>query len=545
MTSINTNASAMVALETLRGINTNLNTLNDQISTGKRINTAKDNASIWSIAKTMDSDVMSFEAVTDSLSLAASTIGVARTGAESITDLLIEVKTLITQSSNKSSEDRSKITTDIADLRNQIQDIVEAAQFNGVNLLNETQSVSYLSSFNRDNTGNVSSDTISVDRQDLRVGTGGAVAVTNGDATQAEANRTAVVGLTVTNGSVTAAGEDATFTAIEISSLNELSEGDNIVVDLGAQSVNYTVSAADASASNTAASVIDNIITQVSGAAPTNVTFTRQTDGGTESLVVTASTTITNGDASSSPSGITGVAFQTAQIDDGNTGTAVTIAATNDLTEGDNLIVTVAGQALEYTVTADDAAATNTAERVINGLINSAAAAFTNANVTANNNAGTWELQVEASGANITPSGGAADDAVTVNGTLTVANAATDAGSRAYAGVSGGGGLEALFNIFVDTETETQAALTSVETLINTAKDASAALGSSERRIEIQSEFVTNLVDSLELGISALTDADLSAASAELSALQVQQQLGLQSLAIANQGPQTILALFR
>jgi len=98
MTSINTNQSAMVALDTLRGINNKLSTLNDQISTGKRINSAKDNAAIWSIAKTMDSDVMSFKAVSDSLSLANSTIGGARTASESITDLLVEVKSLVTQS---------------------------------------------------------------------------------------------------------------------------------------------------------------------------------------------------------------------------------------------------------------------------------------------------------------------------------------------------------------------------------------------------------------------------------------------------------------
>ena len=81
--------------------------------------------------------------------------------------------------------------------------------------------------------------------------------------------------------------------------------------------------------------------------------------------------------------------------------------------------------------------------------------------------------------------------------------------------------------------------------LLQSSIDASAAFGSAQKRIEIQDEFVTNLVDSLNVGVSALTDADLEEASARLQSLQVQQQLGVQALSIANQTPQTLLSLFR
>ncbi|MGV6819222.1 MAG: flagellin N-terminal helical domain-containing protein [Parvularcula sp.] len=404
MTSINTNQSAMVALDTLRGINNKLSTLNDQISTGKRVNSAKDNAAIWSIAKTMDSDVMSFKAVSDSLSLANSTIGVARTASESITDLLVEVKSLVTQSSNKNTDDRNKIAADITNLTNQIQDIVESAQFNGVNLLNDTTAVSYLSSFNRDATGTVATDTIDVNRQDLRVGT----------------------------------------------------------------------------------------------------------------------TTIVNGDASSAPSGVTGVTFSNITVNTGGTasGVAVSIAATNTISEGDNFTIDFGGTTATYTAAANDDAAA-----VIDGLI---AAGGTIANITLSRtqNAGAEELTVT----------------TTANADFVVNNGAAD---EATSTTTGGGQLSALLSLSVADETATTAALTSIESLIKVGKDASAALGSSQRRIEIQTEFVTNLTDSLKVGISTLTDADLSAASAELSALQVQQQLGLQSLSIANSGPQSVLALFR
>jgi flagellin len=81
--------------------------------------------------------------------------------------------------------------------------------------------------------------------------------------------------------------------------------------------------------------------------------------------------------------------------------------------------------------------------------------------------------------------------------------------------------------------------------MIDTTIDAAAAFGSSQGRIETQSDFISQLTDSLKSGIGALVDADMEETSARLQALQVQQQLGVQSLSIANQAPQTILSLFR
>ncbi len=52
-------------------------------------------------------------------------------------------------------------------------------------------------------------------------------------------------------------------------------------------------------------------------------------------------------------------------------------------------------------------------------------------------------------------------------------------------------------------------------------------------------------MDAQESGMGALVDADLAKESAKLQALQIRQQLGSQSLGIANQAPQTLLSLFR
>ena len=75
--------------------------------------------------------------------------------------------------------------------------------------------------------------------------------------------------------------------------------------------------------------------------------------------------------------------------------------------------------------------------------------------------------------------------------------------------------------------------------------DAATSLGASKKRIDMQSDFVGNLMDAIDRGVGQLVDADMSEESTRLQALQVQQQLGIQALSIANSNAQTILSLFR
>jgi flagellin len=102
-----------------------------------------------------------------------------------------------------------------------------------------------------------------------------------------------------------------------------------------------------------------------------------------------------------------------------------------------------------------------------------------------------------------------------------------------------------LSSIDVTTSSGAATALGSIEAMVQTSIDAASEFGSSQKRIEIQSDFVGKLSDALKSGIGTLVDADMEETSARLQALQVQQQLATQSLSIANQQPQNILALFR
>jgi flagellin len=94
--------------------------------------------------------------------------------------------------------------------------------------------------------------------------------------------------------------------------------------------------------------------------------------------------------------------------------------------------------------------------------------------------------------------------------------------------------------------------LAKLETYISGVEDAFAKitdsatnLGAIKNRIGLQQNFVKTLTDSLDRGIGQLVDADMNAESTRLQALQVQQQLGIQALSIANSGSQSILSLFK
>jgi flagellin len=83
-----------------------------------------------------------------------------------------------------------------------------------------------------------------------------------------------------------------------------------------------------------------------------------------------------------------------------------------------------------------------------------------------------------------------------------------------------------------------------VDSALSDVTKAASDLGASKTRIDMQSSFISNLNDSITKGVGSLVDADMNQESTRLQALQVQQQLGVQSLSIANQNSSMILKLF-
>ena len=97
----------------------------------------------------------------------------------------------------------------------------------------------------------------------------------------------------------------------------------------------------------------------------------------------------------------------------------------------------------------------------------------------------------------------------------------------------------------ISTQTKASALVSTIQTSLTNVNSALAKLSSGAAKFSIQGTFAQKLSDTLTQGIGNLVDANMADESAQLQALQVRQQLGIQALSIANQAPQTILSLFR
>ncbi len=427
MTSILTNNGAMVALQTLKSINNDLGTVQEQISTGKKVGTATDNAATWAISKTMEADVGAFKQISEGLSVGESTVAVARDASETTTDLLKQMKEKIVQSqSTSNADDRTKIQADISALKEQVSSVVGAAQFNGVNLLKNNSltagsgTMNILSSLDRTADGSVDPSYIDVKKADL------------GTQQQKMGTTAATTGNYIT-------GTAGAINGTTSTTLSTFTIADGTVAAGIGYRISFTVPAGNATAGSGA------------GAEPPvagQYNYVAR-DGDTAKDVVAALAAQINGSGAVSLTAAVGTSDA-----DGNTGLVLDFAA-----DGDGLTVGIA--------------------------------AFT------------------------------------------------------AAGATVGGGLAEMSKIDVTTDAGSEKALAAIDDLIKTSVDAAAQFGTSQNRIETQNNFVGKLTDNLKAGIGSMVDADMEEASARLKALQTQQQLGIQSLSIANQAPGAVMSLFR
>ncbi|HWD27463.1 MAG TPA: flagellin [Rhizomicrobium sp.] len=135
--SVNTNSGAMVALQYLNQTQAQLTTTQNAINSGLKVASAKDDGSTYAIAQNQRGAVAGYSAVTDSLNRGTSAIDVGLSAGESISDLLIELKTKALSAADTSLDTASRqaLNQDFVALRDQISTIVKNAVFNGVNLV--------------------------------------------------------------------------------------------------------------------------------------------------------------------------------------------------------------------------------------------------------------------------------------------------------------------------------------------------------------------------------------------------------------------------
>jgi flagellin len=136
--SVNTNVSAMVALQQLNSTNKLLDKVQQRVNTGLRVSGAADDPSSYSIANNMKGDKAGYASVQIALGLGLAVVNTGLKAGESITDLLIEMKAKVVQSNQSGLDNNSQsaLNADIAALSSQITTIVNSASFNGSNLIN-------------------------------------------------------------------------------------------------------------------------------------------------------------------------------------------------------------------------------------------------------------------------------------------------------------------------------------------------------------------------------------------------------------------------
>jgi len=135
--SINTNGAALLALENLTSTQSSLQKTQNEISTGLRVSSATDNGATWAIAQNERSTISALDTSTDSLNRAVSTVDVAVSAGQSISDLLNQMKSKALAATDTSLNTSSidALANDFTALRNQIASIVKNANFNGINMI--------------------------------------------------------------------------------------------------------------------------------------------------------------------------------------------------------------------------------------------------------------------------------------------------------------------------------------------------------------------------------------------------------------------------
>jgi flagellin len=135
--SVNTNRDAMIALQNLNVTGAELGIAQQRISTGRKVDSAKDNGSTWAIAQSMRATSTSLNAVKDSLQRGQSTLDVALAAGSSVSDLLLQMKekALAASDTTLDSSSRSALNEDFKALRDQLAKTVSNADFNGTNMI--------------------------------------------------------------------------------------------------------------------------------------------------------------------------------------------------------------------------------------------------------------------------------------------------------------------------------------------------------------------------------------------------------------------------
>ena len=251
MSVINTNVSSLIAQNAITNNSNAQSTAMQRLSTGLRINGAKDDAAGLAIASKMTSQIRGLDQAVRNANDAASMLQTADGALSTVTDMLQRMRELAVQSSNgtNGSSDQSNLNDEFQQLKQEIGRVGLTTTWNGMNLLNGTGGATHNGQFNFQ----VGADNTSAQQVDVTIA--GIAATGNGDTHVAVAN-TVAAGV--------AAAQASTVTISGLTPNDTGAVGDMITLQLGDRTLNYTVKQSDYSA--TAATFHQNIATSLAAA---------------------------------------------------------------------------------------------------------------------------------------------------------------------------------------------------------------------------------------------------------------------------------------
>lgn len=563
MTSILTNFASHAALQTLRSLGSQVDRVQAQVSSGMRVETASDNAAYWSISTTMRSDNMAISAVADALGLGAAKVDTAYAGIDAAIDVMEQFKARLV-TAKEDGIDRSKIQGELEQFKQQLVSISESASFSGENWLStsitdildsDQNKSSVVASFVRDANGSVSVKTMAVDLSEISL-----FNTTGGGILQKDDRSPGTIGglrntdaFTYGGGSIqsftfdgplvfaddtTAITFDMMLDADDPSTTTSPGGGTTVSVTLNRTlmdqvypTLNGVISSRDQFAwlMREAILPLGALFATQGGTTDGYALLSRETSGlpGSSIQVLNVASTLAGG----STGGLvaTGTSYGSRPSVVSYWDEAFTVHSTAEI----YVPVTVNGTTTTIGIDrsmVDATLGTTTGEVTSQGdLVAILNAGFTaqGVGVIASSQAGYIKYEVDE----------------TVH---------KEAGSKTSLGIGPAsdnlGNLPEFGILDVDITDDSMSLdnyITGIEGMLGKLTKAGSVLGSVQKRIDIQQDFASKLMNMIDKGIGRLVDADMNEASTRLKALQTQEQLAIQSLQIANTNSEHILTLFR
>ncbi len=514
--SINSNINSLTAQRNLNSSQASLSTSMQRLSSGLRINSARDDAAGLNISERMTSQIRGLSQAArnanDGISLAQTAEGAL--GAAGT--ILQRVRELAVQSANatNSASDRAALNAEVGQLTSELDRIAKTTEFNGQKLLDGSfGSATFQVGANANQTITATTANFSTSKYgNNRMGS--VVATTAGGVGDLVAGATAG---TTTSASIVAA-------AVALGATGSSILGETMTINGSAGSA--TVVIADGDSAKTAAALIN------AKTGSTGVTATARTEIDAKTFVANASYSLDI--LSDNATTAVNVSFSIGAANNAD-GLAAAITAFNDKSSQ-------TGVTAKLNVAGDGITLTNAAGNDI--LISNRSAAASLITVGAQ--------------AGIAGSGGAAT-AVTsayVTGSLTIDSdktfgvASTVTGVNAtktgyLLGASGASQLQAASTLDVSTVDAATRTLSTVDSALSTVNGQRASFGALQSRFDTTISNLRTTSDNLSASRSRIQDADFAAETANLSRAQILQQAGTAMVAQANQLPQGVLALLR